>query len=231
MSRVGIYIDATTGNLGIGTTAPTSILHVRPNSTTAGVIIDQVGTGDIIDVRDGGVSKVMVDGNGNVGVGTTVPQQKLDVNGNIQLNNNIHNASGRPILKQTGGVLNVVNNLVGTTGLINTSQYIISQSITPSTTSSKILVMAAFHGEKQSTTATHYAMVNLYRDAVNLLSLNNGFGYQVNANVRQHGNASYLDSPNTTSAITYRIYADFSQAGGTGFHFYGITLTCMEIAG
>ena len=69
------------GNVGVGTAAPTAALHVRPNSTTTGVIIDQVGTGSIIDVRDGGVSKVVVDGNGNMGIGTTNPKSKIEIFG------------------------------------------------------------------------------------------------------------------------------------------------------
>ena len=77
------------GNVGVGTTAPSAALHVRPNSTTAGVIIDQVGTGGILDVRDGGVSKVVVDGNGNVGIGTTLPIESLHIQGNALVSGNI----------------------------------------------------------------------------------------------------------------------------------------------
>jgi len=77
-----------TGNVGIGTVAPMATLHVRPNSSTVGVIIDQVGTGDILDIRDAGVSKVVVDAQGNVGIGAVTPQARLDVNGNILLPNN-----------------------------------------------------------------------------------------------------------------------------------------------
>jgi len=48
------------------------------------VIIDQVGAGPILDVQDGGVSKVVVDAQGNVGIGTATPTQTLHVNGDIQ---------------------------------------------------------------------------------------------------------------------------------------------------
>ena len=70
-------------------------LHVRPNTATTGVIIDQVGAGGILDVRDGGVSKVVVDAQGNVGIGTTMTAAKVDVFG---------------ILKATGLQINDITN-------------------------------------------------------------------------------------------------------------------------
>lgn len=57
MSRVGIFIDATTGNLGIGTEAPRQYFDVQ-------------GGNAIIS--------------GNVGIGTTAPLTQLDVNGFIR---------------------------------------------------------------------------------------------------------------------------------------------------
>jgi len=83
------------GNVGIGTAAPMASLHVRPNTATTGVIIDQVGAGGILDVRDGGVSKVVVDAQGNVGIGTTMTAAKVDVFG---------------ILKATGLQINDITN-------------------------------------------------------------------------------------------------------------------------
>lgn len=73
------YVDALTGYVGIGTSAPTAPLHVRANTSNTGVVIDQVGTGATFEAKNAGVSKVMVDANGNVGIGTTNPTFKLDV--------------------------------------------------------------------------------------------------------------------------------------------------------
>ena len=72
------------GNVGIGTTQATTTLQVHANSTTAGVIVDQVGAGGVFDIRDGGVSKMVMDANGNVGIGTTLPLSTLHVNGYVQ---------------------------------------------------------------------------------------------------------------------------------------------------
>lgn len=82
-SNVGLYIHPRNGNVGIGTGVPLNALHVRANTTGLGVVIDQAGTGGILDVRKAGGSKVVVDGNGNLGIGTTNPQTTLDVSGNI----------------------------------------------------------------------------------------------------------------------------------------------------
>ena len=86
------------GNLGIGTTSPTAALHVQKaiNGGFAGTIYNTQATGgfglsvrggnssaeDALRVQNvGGTYLLNVKGNGNVGIGTTSPQQKLSVNG------------------------------------------------------------------------------------------------------------------------------------------------------
>jgi hypothetical protein len=75
------YVDALTGYVGIGTTVPTAPLHVRANTSNTGVVIDQVGAGAIFEAKNAGVRKVIVDGAGNVGIGTTTPQRALHIYG------------------------------------------------------------------------------------------------------------------------------------------------------
>jgi hypothetical protein len=85
MSSVsGLKVDYSTGFVGIGTTLPNTAFQIRTNTTTPGTIIDQVGTGAILDIRDAGSSKVIVDGNGNVGIGTTLPTAKLEIFGEVK---------------------------------------------------------------------------------------------------------------------------------------------------
>jgi hypothetical protein len=90
-SSNSLFVDAN-GNVGIGTTLPNTALHVRANTnTTPGTIIDQVGTGAILDIRDAGSSKVIVDANGNVGIGQAVPgSHKLLVDGITRSNGQIY---------------------------------------------------------------------------------------------------------------------------------------------
>jgi len=49
-------------------------------------MVDQQGTGDIARFKDAGVDKVVIDGSGNVGIGTTNPQQNLHVAGTVLSN-------------------------------------------------------------------------------------------------------------------------------------------------
>jgi len=96
------------GSVGIGTTNPTEKLHVFGNTkiqgnlevtgtqtvsgidkleiTTTGAdtsfIVNQNGTGDIIDIKDSGASVLFVKNGGFVGIGTANPTEKLHVIGN-----------------------------------------------------------------------------------------------------------------------------------------------------
>ena len=131
------------GNVGIGTTAPSTSLHVKSTSAGSGymtientvhyskldlksttytgsIIMDGTGGyisggGLILDsgtnVRtqflQGGVNKMIIN-NGNVGIGTTNPSEKLDVEGNIRVGVN----NGFYINNQNVGIKRVANDLV-----------------------------------------------------------------------------------------------------------------------
>ena len=85
------------GNVGIGTAAPSAKLHVNgtirsggsgsyiqlsyPSASTGGII--ETGAGQNLFFQTGSNIRMMINGSGNVGIGTTNPVAKLDVNGNI----------------------------------------------------------------------------------------------------------------------------------------------------
>jgi hypothetical protein len=118
----------------------------------------------------------------------------------------------------TGGVSGVRQILQTTTStpvtITNTAiagtSTTLTGTITPSSTTSKILVLANF-GYVYVNQGTYYqtAVFSLYRDATQVTS--NWFyaPSTVNTNTSAAGPASgiYLDSPNTTSAVTYTVYA------------------------
>ena len=57
---------------------------VTNDGTGPAAIINQIGAQDIIDIQDDGTSVFYIEDGGNVGIGTTDPGVKLQVNGNIR---------------------------------------------------------------------------------------------------------------------------------------------------
>ncbi len=104
-----------TGNVGIGTTSPSSVLHVAKDNESVQLKLDATGTGSFNSIvsfrRDGTQQGVVgwddstqllklvpgdnihtnkglaIDSNGNVSIGTTSPNYTLHVNGTIGTTN------------------------------------------------------------------------------------------------------------------------------------------------
>jgi streptogramin lyase len=79
------------GNLGINLPPPTmprgGFDIYSSNAVIPALVVDQRSTGDIVSLREGGVTVVTVDGNGNVGIGTTTPVAPLHVVGKLMVDN------------------------------------------------------------------------------------------------------------------------------------------------
>ncbi|MBL0869227.1 MAG: tail fiber domain-containing protein [Phycisphaerales bacterium] len=109
------------GNIGLGTITPTFPLHLVTNSDTQIALTGGPATGgnaaartwsiqssstnsppgsqlngsfQIVD-RSAGAARMLIDANGNVGIGTTSPSQRLTVAGNVLANNVAVPSSGR----------------------------------------------------------------------------------------------------------------------------------------
>ena len=133
-----------TGNVGIGTTSPSHLIHAKNDSTsTTKITVESTGTNSypafrlVNDARaydlgiDGatdafriydvtGTSERMrIDTNGNIGIGTTSPSEKLDVSGDVQVTGTVKVTGTAPGVRFTdsdasGGFGHVgVNNTSG----------------------------------------------------------------------------------------------------------------------
>jgi hypothetical protein len=99
VSGTNIY-NTNTGNVGIGTTSPASLLHVQYASGQAGIssrgpsgdtwlpFIDgnaYIAGANIIFRDNTNAERMRITGAGDVGIGTTAPAAKLDVNGTARV--------------------------------------------------------------------------------------------------------------------------------------------------
>jgi hypothetical protein len=105
----------------------------------------------------------------------------------------------------------------------------LSVTITPSSASNKIYVLVSGNMQSVSSQDTYYT---IYRGATNLGNVNNGFVYLLGYTYAGQC-MSYLDSPSSTSALTYQVYMK-TDSGGTARIPTGTStasITCFEIAG
>jgi hypothetical protein len=136
-----------------------------------------------------------------------------------------------------GHVIQVVgaNDIITATNTNSTSfiATTLAATITPTSSSSKILVTATFSAT-QDGGSNEQAQVTIYRGATNLRSSGTcNFMYDhPGGNVGFSGTYMVYDSPATTSATTYTVYIKVS---GSSSFFRAVagtdTITLMEIAG
>jgi len=144
----------------------------------------------------------------------------------------------------SGSVLQVVNSTFGPYTVTSSTSPVdtgLTASITPSSTSSKILAFASINGvERGNNNVT--ARFLLVRNSTTILSFENSIfsGAPTGGFSWANTSTTYLDSPATTSATTYKVQFNVSSGSGTlyinnystgGSGTTNCTLTLMEIAG
>jgi hypothetical protein len=142
--------------------------------------------------------------------------------------------------KTVGTVLQVVNVTYGVLTTTSSSTFIttgLTASITPKFSTSKILVMVSQNGVGKSTNDMT-VQIKLQRNSSDILVLSGQAAYTQTAAYNNIGSVSgeFLDSPATTSSVTYRtVFAAFSPAAvafvqsDVGIQSVS-TITLMEIA-
>ena len=138
-----------------------------------------------------------------------------------------------------GSVVQVVTNVSdNNSGAISSATYVaaagLTASITPSSANSKILVLV--NTVMYNTAASTEAAYTIYRDSTNLgpaaglSGAYTGVSTDLIAPLSMH----ILDSPSSTSSLTYAVYIKRTQTGGTAWiNLRGSrqSVTLMEIAG
>jgi hypothetical protein len=135
-----------------------------------------------------------------------------------------------------GHVVQVVNGTLGSVALTSNSRVdVFSLSITPTSTSSKILAVVHLSDTGQDNVGVSYGAFWLMRDSTDIIKFTGQVGYTGGTASNSVGSCStsYLDSPSTTSSVTYTVQG--SNVSGTGTIEIGSsnstsTITLMEIA-
>ena len=148
-------------------------------------------------------------------------------------------SSGQSIPKAalpTGSVLQVVNVTYSTETITSSSTFVdtnLSASITPTSATSKILVLADNNGCYKITNDTNIKM-QLVRGSTALAQIEGVGAYTANTTQNNIGSIStnYLDSPATTSSVTYKMQmrSDNGASVGVQRNSSVSTMTLLEIA-
>ena len=121
----------------------------------------------------------------------------------------------------TGNVLQVVQGTDSTAANITDTDWQdtgLTASITPSATSSKVLVICSMHTFVYAPGDIPYAYLKLLRDSTSLTEFQNGSKADAhendnNAYIAHAPTVVYLDSPSSTSALTYKTQAKYAGSG------------------
>ena len=236
----------TSQNVGIGTTTPGDKLTIVGSpSTYINVQSTNASTGSGLYTSNATRTYLIgagaASGNSNLefrDVTAGATRLFLDTSGNLQLNTagtKIFNSSGNPILQQTGSIVQVVNNAVGigTVSTTSTSYVDITNAtatITPTSSTNKILVLWSCFGSNNLVAASNVKYLqrllrgstSLYVEQIAAESASGGL--QISGTFA----ITYLDSPATTSATTYKMQHGVNNASSTGTANGG-NLILMEI--
>ena len=152
-------------------------------------------------------------------------------------NNTISAITALPAAIPTGKVLQVVQGST-TTSVTHSTTYAdtnLSATITPSSTSNKILILINQHCYLQGVGG---GATRILRDSTTIQTFSQNYAHYIdvtNANTRQYFSYSYLDTPSSTSALTYKTQAREYSGGHNDFQTQNDNLTSfitlMEVAG
>ena len=166
----------------------------------------EVPTGHTLKVTDHGNNKIITTNSSGVLTPLTIGSAGQSLKVNSSANGFEFGAVGGG-----GKVLQVLTNVTTSTTSTSSTSYIFTNaptiSITPSATSSKVLILGTM--SLYNNRANYFSAGTIYRDSTNLAT-SSGSGDMIHVRTQDadevYGCVSiaFLDSPNTTSATTYK---------------------------
>ena len=149
--------------------------------------------------------------------------------------NRIIDVAGTASLIMPGCILQVVQATDTNQQTVNSSTYssqsnTLSVTITPKSASNKILVSFSSAGYNENNGQDLH--LTIFRDSTNIGHSSYGLSrlYSNSSNIGVAMTGMKLDEPNTTSPITYQVYAK-TASGGTAYYGGNLmsTITAMEV--
>lgn len=191
------------GNVGFGTTLPQNKLYVNATSSNPALLVNQQGRGNVMELQAQNNTLVILDANGNVGLGTTLTNAALHVhNGDVYIPGSIIQCITTSYAQQT--TYSAPNSITPT------EMSVLNLNIAPKRSNSQIFLDWNITGE-----AVADVVFLVYRNTTPI-------GYNSASNAQWSGVAaipldidtastpanirvSWIDSPNTTSTVTYSV--------------------------
>ena len=229
---IGTPSDSTVTNAKTNfvTTSSAAGLQIKGDNTTAGAIqlnCEQNSHGIKLQspAHSANQSYTLKFPTGNVTAGTALTVDSITGSGTT--------AVGQLAFGSAGGILQVKSTTYGSESATDSSSYVNngvpSLSITPASTSNKILVMFSV---PLYTSSGGVGTCTVYRDSTDLaVTTTYGFGYN-GANDPNNVTAIHLDSPSSTSSLTYQLRHKKLSGGSVYSQINNCTstFTIMEIA-
>ena len=209
----------------------------------------QGGTPDII-FAPARTARMTIKNGGNVGIGTSSPSEKLDVNGTVKAT--AFEGNGSALTGISGGkVLQVVSASKNDTFITTSTSFVdvtgLTANITPSSSSNKVLVTVLLGRLATDDGGGVSAQLDRGGSSVYDLAQGNaadgfatgGGGGMTNNNRKNDvGFIQYLDSPSSSSSLTYKVRIKRVSAGSAYINRWGLnddqgcvsSITLMEIA-
>lgn len=189
------------------------------SAVTAGTGISGGGTSGAVTITNDMATTITTNGDLIYGTGSgTYTRRGIGTTGQI-----LTVSGGVPTWASPAGggkILQVVMGTTSTQTRSTTSTFTdtgLTATITPSATTSKVLVMVHHNGVSKSFNNTR-GNLQLLRNSTNIITFSGYAGETGNTNTNNPGtvSTSYLDSPATTSAITYKTQQN-SDANNSAF--------------